>query len=147
MRELIKKRVTRFIVRYTCQICERTTETLSGVDLASDEEALRHVASHVVNGWWVGDAQEVCVICLGHAQEALRRIGIKPAKGDIPPFRKWAEYALARRQEFAREALKALELVIEDCGDTPSPIAGTPKDTFFKDMIRRRDLLRKKLGG
>jgi hypothetical protein len=143
MRELIKQRAMRFTMRYTCQICWRRMETTVGYDFPTDRAARKHVSSHVVNGWWVGDAQEVCVVCLGHAQEALQRVGIRAAKGCVPPFRKWAEYALACKQEFAKSALSALDVVFKDCSDGPLPVKGTPEDAFLKDLFRRQKLLRK----
>ncbi len=141
MRELVKRQVTRFIMRYTCQVCERQTETVIGVDYKSDEEALQHVSSHFVNGWWVADDQVVCVFCLSKAHDAFGPLKIK---GMTARVRRAAQYAFKHEKEFAEVWLQKLNEMV---GDLDGDEHLTPREAeFLADSLKSIERLRKKLG-
>jgi hypothetical protein len=141
--ELIKSRPEQFAMRYTCEVCRRQTQTVIGYNYESDEEALKHVSSHIVNGWWVADDQVVCVFCLGKARDMLGR---RRVKGITSSLRQEAAYAFEHEMEFARAHLDELEELIKAHEDEGSPPLRPAEAAFLEDVLRNIKSLRAKVG-
>jgi len=142
-RELVKSRPEQFDMRFTCQVCERQIQTIIGYNYDSDEEARKHVSTHIVNGWWVADDQVVCGFCLGRARDAL---GSHKAKGFIKPIRREAQYAIKHERDFALRELEEIEALLESFKDEAPPPPRTMEAAYLKDMKKREKRLRAKVG-
>ena len=142
-RELIKSRPKQFDMRYTCQVCERQTQTTLGYNYDSDEEARKHASTHIVNGWWVADDQVVCGLCLRKARDGL---GSHKAKGFIKPIRREAQYAIKHERDFALQELAEIEALRETFKDEAPPPPRTMEAAYLKDMKKREKRLRVKVG-